>query len=251
VTITVTDKAGKAVRTFRGRGEAGVNRYLWDLRYDMPGGNQPPPGPDPFGDMPAAVRERFGGGPQGPAVNPGDYVVKVKAGDRELTGTVTVRLDPGVQAAASDLDAQLTGAFDALALQARVNTLIERVESLIAQLTALDAQLGRQTPPPPYRAQVTQALAKVKAFRDDTVVRPLAGLGYRQYPRLREDVQSLVGYFNRGFRAPNDGELERLKDLTADVGKAEATFNGAIAGDIAAINDAMKGLPRIALQPIK
>ena len=106
-------------------------------------------------------------------------------------------------------------------------------------------------PPPAYRAQVTKALAALKAFRDDELARPIAGLGYRQYPRLREDVQSLAGYFNRGFRTPNEGELTRLEDLTADVGKAEAKFNGFVSGDIAAVNDAMKALPRIVVETIK
>jgi hypothetical protein len=35
------------------------------------------------------------------------------------------------------------------------------------------------------------------------------------------------------------------------VAKAEATPNGIITGDIAAINQAMQGLPRIAIAPIK
>ncbi len=37
VTITIADKAGKAVRTLRQRGEAGVNRFVWNLRHDLPG----------------------------------------------------------------------------------------------------------------------------------------------------------------------------------------------------------------------
>ena len=38
VTITISDKAGKTVRTLRQRGEAGVNRFVWNLRHDLPGG---------------------------------------------------------------------------------------------------------------------------------------------------------------------------------------------------------------------
>jgi hypothetical protein len=132
-----------------------------------------------------------------------------------------------------------------------VNTVIDRVDSLVAQLTAVDAQAARATLPPAYRTQVTKVLAALKAFRDDELARPIAGLGYRQYPRLREDVQSLAGYVNRGLRAPNEGELTRLKDLTAEVQKAEAKFNAFITGDIAAVNDAMKTLPRIAGEVIK
>ena len=64
-------------------------------------------------------------------------------------------------------------------------------------------------------------------------------------------MQSLSGYLTRGFRAPNDGEVERMKDLTAQVDQAVAKVNGFIAKDIAAINEAMKASPRIAVDLIK
>jgi photosystem II stability/assembly factor-like uncharacterized protein len=249
VTISITDKSGKTVRTIRARGEAGVNRFVWNLRYDGPG--QPQAAPAGMGAAPAGGGGRGGGGTQGPAVNPGEYTVKVSVSGRELTGTCAVRLDPQVQASPADLDAQLQGAFAALALQARVTVVVDRVDSLIAQLTAIDTQLARQQPAPAYRGQVTRTLDAVKAYRDDKLARPIAGLGYRQYPRLREDVQSLAGYFNRGFRAPNEGELTRLKDLTGEVAKAEAAVNGFITKDVAAINEAMKGAPRVVVDPIR
>jgi photosystem II stability/assembly factor-like uncharacterized protein len=246
VTIAIGDKAGKTVRTIRARGEAGVNRFVWNLRYDIPGQRaQAGTSGAPAGGG------RGGGGSQGPAVNPGEYTVKVSAGGRELTGTCTVRLDPQIQVSPADLDAQLQGAFSALALQTRVTVVVERVDSLIDQLTAIDTQLARQQPAPASRAQVTKTLGALKAYRDETLARPIAGLGYRQYPRLREDVQSLVGYFNRGFRAPNEGELTRLKDLTGEVARAEAAVNGFITKDAAAINEAMKAAPRILIETIK
>ena len=181
---------------------------------------------------------------------PGDYTVKVNAGGRELSGQVTVMLDPGVQASAADLDAQMQASFAAQALQARVTAVVERVDTMIGQLSAIDGQLPRQNPPA-YAAQVKQALDTLKKFKDEELVRPIPGLGYRQYPRLREDVQSLAGYIGRGFRAPNAGELERMKDLTVQVDQAVAKANGFIAKDIAAINEAMKASPRIAVDLIK
>jgi hypothetical protein len=263
VTVTISDKAGKTVRTLRQRGDAGVNRLVWNLRYDAPAAA--PGGPStgsgqggrgggaagagaPADEAPAGGR--FGGGNQGPAVLPGDYTVKVNAGARELTGQVTVTLAPGVQASALALEAQLQASFAAQALQARANAVIERVDTMMAQLAAIDGQLPRQNPPA-YATQVTQALDKLKKFKDDELARPILGLGYRQYPRLREDVQSLAGYFGRGFRAPNEGELTRMKDLTAQVDQAVAKVNAIISGDIGPINDAMKAAPRIAVDPIK
>ena len=95
------------------------------------------------------------------------------------------------------------------------------------------------------------SLLGVALLWHDPDVRPLPGLGYRQYPRLREDVQSLAGYLQRGVRAPNAGELERVNDLTAEVEKAVAKVNGLITKDIAAINEALKAAPRIDVAPIK
>jgi len=281
VTVTIADKAGNTVRTLRQRGDAGVNRFVWNLRYDLPGApptaapsilrqaqDRPEPGRGatgsgqggrggtagaagsgaPADEAPAGGR--FGGGNQGPAVLPGNYTVKVNAGGRELTGQLMVTLDPGVQASAADLEAQLQASFAAMALQTRANAVIERVDTMMAQLTAIDGQLPRQNPPA-YATQVKQALDKLKKFKDDELARPIPGLGYRQYPRLREDVQSLAGYFGRGFRAPNAGELQRMKDLTAQVDQAAAKVNAIIAGDIGPINDAMKAAPRIAVEPVK
>jgi hypothetical protein len=259
ITITISDKTGRAVRTLRLRGEAGVNRFVWNLRHDLPGapesggrgGPAGPVAPGPAGPSAGSGQGGRGGAGQGPAVLPGDYTVKVQAGGQSLSGTVTVALDPAVEASPADLEAQLQASSAALGLVAKVNAVIERVDAMSSQLSALDAQLAGQSPAPAARGQVKRVLDALKAFRDEELARPLPGLGYRQYPRLREDVQSLAGYIGRGFRAPNAGEAERMKDLTAQVDRAVAKVNGIITNDIAAVNDAMKAAPRIVVDVIR
>ncbi len=242
LTITITDRSGKTVRTIRNlRAQAGVNRFIWDLRHDNPAAR-----PDPATDaVPGGGRGRGGFGSSGPAVLPGDYVVKVSAGGRELTSPVTVRLDPEVTVSLADLQAQIDAAFAMLAVQQRVNAVIERVDDLLGQLTGLDGALGKPSPTPPVRAQVRQAMDRLKSWRDEELARPLPGLGYRQYPRLREDVQSVSGYVNRGFKAPNEGEKLRMTELTAQTADAEKKLAAIEAADIAAINAALKDQPRI------
>jgi hypothetical protein len=252
VVITITDKGGKNVRVIRNpRAEPGVTRYVWDLRYDNPA----VPAVARISEAPAAVptetRSRFGGGNLGPAVLPGDYNVKVRIGGRELAGSVHVMLDPNVQAAEADLQAQIDASFTMLSMVARVNTIIDRVNDAVTQLTSLETVLTRQTPAAPVLGNVKQALDKLRVFRDDELARPLPGLGYRQYPRLREDVQSIAGGLGRGFRAPNEGEKLRMKELAELTDKAAAKLNGMIAGDIAKINEAIKASPRIAVESVK
>ena len=248
VTVTISDKAGRVVRTIRARAEAGVNRIIWNLRYETPGER---PQARPASGRGVGGGPRAVGGPQGVSANPGEYRREDPRRRPRVDGEVhrpTCTGGPGLTGRSRGADAGravCTCAADACHRRGRAGGFV------VAQLTAVESQMARQQPAPAYRGQVAQALAKVKAFKDDELVRPIPGLGYRQYPRLREDVQSLVGYFNRGFRAPNEGELTRLKDLTDDVAKAEAKVNGIIAGDIAAINEAMKAVPRVVVEPIK
>ncbi|MBI4913126.1 MAG: hypothetical protein HY823_10345 [Acidobacteria bacterium] len=89
VRISILDGAGKVLRTLNGTGTPGVNRVVWDTRSEIPG--MPPPareaGPGGGGGF-----GRFGA--QGPRVEPGTYTVKVKVGERETSGTVTIQEDP-------------------------------------------------------------------------------------------------------------------------------------------------------------
>ena len=95
------------------------------------------------------------------------------------------------------------------------------------------------------------AIDNLKTWRDAELARPLPGLGYRQYPRLREEVTSLAASVQRGLRAPNAGERLRMKELAALTDQAAAKLNGFVTGEIARINQAMSGRPRIFVEAIK
>ena len=117
--ITVSDAAGTVIRTLRGPLAAGVNRVVWDLRYDSPvdsvnaaavagalpaggrggaaGGQGATPASVPMG-YPAGGEGGGGrgGAPLGPLVMPGTYTVRVTVPGvaKPLTSTVVVEADP-------------------------------------------------------------------------------------------------------------------------------------------------------------
>ena len=93
---------------------------------------------------------------------PGEYGVKVKAGAQELIGTVRVVLDPAVQASPADMQAQLDASFTMMAMQGRVNAIIERVDGLMTQIAAFEATIAPQSPAPAYRADVRAALGQAE-----------------------------------------------------------------------------------------
>jgi hypothetical protein len=113
--ITIADAAGKTIRTLKGPAASGVNRIVWDLRYQPPvdSGNAPAGGGrggggggGGRGGPPAAVPVGFpaggeggggrGGAPVGPLVLPGTYSVRIVVSGvaKPLTGTALVEADP-------------------------------------------------------------------------------------------------------------------------------------------------------------
>jgi len=182
IVITVADKSGKTIRTIRSTAnKAGVNREVWDLRYDPPtpapgagpgggggfgrgggpgagGGGQgrgaaavqpgapaAAPGAQASAEQPAAGGfggGRFGGG-GGPAVVPGDYTITLRAAGKQLSKTVRVGLDPRVKVSDADLAAQLDAALKLRDLSSTLNGVVARVDDLTRQLTTLSETMRR------------------------------------------------------------------------------------------------------------
>jgi photosystem II stability/assembly factor-like uncharacterized protein len=277
LTITIADKAGKEIRTIRSTArQAGVNRVVWDLRYEgapqgggRGGGRGAGAGTEGPGDVPEEIVSRFGGG-GGPRVLPGEYTIKLRAAGKDLTSAVKVAADPRVPVSPADLEAQLTAALQMRDLTTRVNAIVERTDDLTRQLTALAEQLARapvrrtstvtqgdgqvvqrEQRADPVRVEVADTIKKLKEFRDTKLARPLAGLGYRQYPRLREEAQSLNGSINRPAARPTEPQLLRMKELQQETDQIAAELNAVITTDIGKINQALASAPRIVAEPVK
>jgi len=97
-------------------------------------------------------------------------------------------------------------------------------------------------------ANVDTAMKDLRHFRDSVLARPLPGLGYRQYPRLREEVQSVAGMVSRPMMPPTEGEVLRLGELKVEADQAQARLDGIANGRIARINQALAGTPHVITQ---
>ena len=284
VVINVTDKAGKAIRTLRNVPRAaGMNRFVWDLRHDgaVGGGgrgggrgNQEGPGE---GEAEGGGGGRFGGGGAGPWVVPGDYTVTLRAAGKQLARTVNVSMDPRVPTTTEDLQLQLDAALALRELTSRANATVDRANSLVTQLTALQDRLKRSapvrststsdgqdqnagagpsvTPRQPPAADllplVTSALDAVKKLRDDDLTRPYPNMGYRQYPRIREEINSLSSAVSRAPVRPTEGQALRLKELTQELDRAVAALNRIQTEQVGRINEMMKAAPYIQTESVR
>ena len=190
-------------------------------------------------------------------VLPGTYTVTLAVNGKQYSKPVQVQLDPRSDMTPAQLTAQSDAAARMLDLTEHTSRIIATTNDVLQQLTNLQAQLRRAppvdgaapaaTPPatPQLLGDVTAAIAELRHFRDSVLVRPLPGLGYRQYPRLREEVQTVTGMVARPLMPPTAGETLRSQELRTEVDQAQARLDGILQGRIAAINRALSGTPHI------
>ncbi len=272
VNIEVADASGKLVRRFRRvSDEAGVSRITWDLRYDAPAGaaaggrgaRGSAPTAAPTDTSLKALRERRRAasdrgagaageeenffGPASAAVLPGTYQVTLIVGDKRYTKPVSVRNDPRIEMTATQVVAQHDAAKAIEATQGRVTRVISSIDDLMRQLTAMQTTLrgARADALAPALTEVDGTMKDLRNFRDSVLARPLAGLGYRQYPRLREEVQTISGMIARPQWPITAGEALRSGELTVETDDAQRRLDTIIHDRIGKINDLLKGTQHV------
>jgi photosystem II stability/assembly factor-like uncharacterized protein len=273
VTLTVSEKSGgKLVRRLTAPGTAGVSRVTWDLNYDSPdaggggrggggrggGGRGGAAGAD-AGAGEDAPRGGGGGGRGGGGLEvlPGTYTITLAAGSQRLTKDVSVELDPRYETTTEALTTKIAAARQMQALAARVNAIITSVDDISSQLTATQDALRRAPRDTTNRnmaaalTEIDGTLGALKQFRDSVLARPLAGLGYRQYPRLREEIGTVSGMIGRGPKPPTAGELLRAGELKTETDQAQARLDGIVATRVGKINQLLAGMPHILTPPIR
>jgi hypothetical protein len=187
--------------------------------------------------------------------------VTLTVGGKRYTKPVRVELDPRSEMTSPQLAAQADAAARSAELTDRVTRIIRTTDDVLLQLTRLQEQLrapaladsgattaGDGAPPvasPHVAAQVSGAIKDLRHFRDSVLARPLAGLGYRQYPRLREEVQTVAGMVSRPMMPPTAGELLRLGELRTEVDQAQGRLDGILQGPVAAINRELANVPHV------
>lgn len=116
---------------------------------------------------------------------------------------------------------------------------------MLAQLDALEERLGRETPDS-VRAAVTTARERLTAFRGE-LTRPTPTFGYRQYPRLREELGALGSAISSGSARPTDSQMLRLGELRVEVTAMERGLADVMAA-VETVNRMLADRPQISTQ---
>jgi hypothetical protein len=254
VKITVTDKDGKVIREFDGPGAAGVNRTNWDLRLN--------PAAEPTPEQLEAIAAGFGFGPRGPLVDPGEYTIKIKAGDKEATQKVTVEDDNRTTMSAADRAARHEAIEKLYAMAKSADKDRSTIEGIQTGLTTAreqwkkDAGKKDATKIPEDLVKAADELQKKVDAVAEKYVRPRQGLGNAGPPfewkpdPLPNQVQNLLNDLDGFSAAPDGQQQEKLAELTTLVAEASTSVKGA-SDDLVALNKKMNdaGIPHIVSAP--
>ncbi|HEV1993836.1 MAG TPA: hypothetical protein VGR03_05865, partial [Candidatus Acidoferrum sp.] len=108
--------------------EAGMHRFVWDLRYALP----------------KSVRTSFWG-PAGPMAVPGNYIVKLTANGKSSTQPLTIKLDPRVKTPLDALARQFGLASKLAARLGEVSIALQQVGDLRKQIETRKKEAGGNT----------------------------------------------------------------------------------------------------------
>jgi hypothetical protein len=255
VKITVLDKDGKVLRELDGPGAAGVNRTNWDLRSDAPA--------EPTPQQLEAIAAGYGLGPRGPLVEPGEYTIKIKAGDKEASQKVIVEEDTRIVISAADRSARRE-MIDQLYPMAKMTDKDRKtIEGIQAALKTAreqwkkDAGKPDATKIPDDIVKAADELQKKVDAIAEKFIREREGLGNAGPPfewkpdPLPNQAQNLLDDLDGFAAAPSAHQKEKLAELTPLVNDASMQVKKIAEEELPALNKKMNdaGIPHIVPAP--
>ncbi|HKJ02872.1 MAG TPA: hypothetical protein VJ997_10470, partial [Longimicrobiales bacterium] len=236
-TLEISDSRGEVIstRTLRGAA-AGVNQATWNLRHE---------GPAPIPGDQAGGGGFFGFGGAGPTALPGTYTATLAGDGWERSRTFTVRGDPRVEMTNAQYRAQFDAVVALRDLTTRINESIGTAESLMKQLGDLSGTLTTLKDDPALIQEVKDAAAAVQEVSDRYLRRPPPRMGYRQFPRVSEELRSLMGAIANVEAPPTVPQTNRIEQLRDETDQAINALNLVIDTRIEELNDKLGDRPHI------
>jgi photosystem II stability/assembly factor-like uncharacterized protein len=251
VKISVFSKDGSLVRELDGPGAAGVNRTNWDLRWSSPA--------EPTAEQLEAIAAGFDFGPRGPLVEPGEYTLKIKAGEKSAEQKVVVEEDSRVTISEADRAARRAAIELLYAMAKTTDKDRKTIEGIKQALKAAreqwkkDAGKPNATKIPEEIQKAADELQKKVDAVAEKFVREREGLGNAGPPfewkpdPLPEQAQNLLQNLDGFVAVPGSQQKEKLAELTPLANEASAQVKKIAEDELPALNKKMNdaGIPHI------
>jgi photosystem II stability/assembly factor-like uncharacterized protein len=248
VKIEIRDGSGGLVATRYGEAQYGVNRFVWDMRYDTPTSLEFEK-PALVGKAPAF--ERRGG----PEALPGTYSVSVTADGHTETANTQVIGDPNHPPDIATQKSSLQLALEARAEVDALNRMLNRITLMQSQLSDYRKSVARETnsidaseralanAQAPLVAQ-GEALGKELGSLKDSVYESKV-----QHTAMEDSIHQLAdlqgslernafGFARLEDQAPSGPMLAVDAELKGELDAKLTVYNALLSGDVAAYNQA-------------
>jgi photosystem II stability/assembly factor-like uncharacterized protein len=238
VTVRITAADGELVREFEHRGaKEGVNRAVWDLRYD---GAEPVPGaPAPTGFFARFVN-------MGPAAAPGTYTATLVIDGQEYSKDFQLRGDPAANVTQADYEARTAAGLRARELQSQLNQMVGTLQDIDGQIDNLLGSIEGKglANEDAIKTTAGSAQEQIEDLEGD-LTRPPGSMNYRDYPRLSEEL----GFVNRQMQftqaRPTDGQVEALTDIEQEAQVKAQELADLVNGIVVELNELLEDQPKI------
>ncbi len=250
IKITITDMSNRPVAVRYGPSKEGVNRFIWDMRYD---------GPEKlvFAKTPVMPEEAHEMD-RGPMVLPGTYQVTVTVAGESQSKSVEILSDPllkiDMAALRSQHDAALRLRDELSALNHMLNR-IDTMEKEIARLNGFGEIREASQTEARYKPVFEEAQAldkKLKALEEgiynSETQREVVEDNIHYLARLHGELQGLYAVINLAYgQAPSANMVQAMTDMGNKVRGCVNEFNKLLATDVAAYDRSafQRGLPTL------
>jgi photosystem II stability/assembly factor-like uncharacterized protein len=190
--------------------EAGLNRFVWDLRYEN------------AHRVSGYYLWEYGGGAHGPVAAPGHYQVRLTVGSQTQTASLELKLDPRVNVVQGDLDQQFSMLLQIREELNRVYDTVNQIQDVRSQLAGLKRRLPQDASVKTISSSADDLEKKLVAVRDQFVNLDISAnedsLAYP--PQLDAKLAYLAMDVGTADSAPTEAEqlqFEKLKRQTAEL----------------------------------
>ena len=233
---------GESAEEIRAPAKAGLNRFVWDLRYEDSYKSIENSPERPKRD--SLVKPPAGGG-SGPVASPGGYLVKLKVGDESFEQSFEIAKDPRVSATDDDFAAQLELACSIRDRIADAHRAIDRLRSIQRQLSEWESKASSEvagdhfaeiaTAAKELRAELTDVEAVLIQIADECSTDTL------RLPRqLIARLSTLASVVAIADAAPPQQARDLFEDLSTQLDEVLVRLDRLIAEDVAAFNEAIE-----------
>jgi photosystem II stability/assembly factor-like uncharacterized protein len=252
VSIEIRDEKNQIIRTLKGSNETGVNRVMWDLRYEptyKPQLRTRPTG-RPWvqlngeGWRPLVTWDLdLWSGQYGPRVVPGKYKVVITIDDASFEKDLVVLKDPLAQGSLADIEAQVKFSLDLREAMNLAVTMINKIEYIRSELLLLKTSLKKKSDLKQVD-QLTNIATQIAGSLYDIHLTGAREDAFRSPMKLYGRLSALASEINSSgidFK-PTDQQGAVYEVLNQRLQKTKGAFDELVNHDIAAFNKQLNDL---------